>query len=74
MANISVCLNVAGISCQHCVNSINQAVKSLTGVDRVEVNFPGRQVTVEYDPGQVALRAIIAAIEDQGYEVDDSTV
>lgn len=62
-------LSVPDISCDHCKVSIEGAVTELTGVERVEVNIDDRVVDVAYRSDQVSRSQIVAAIEDQGYEV-----
>lgn len=69
MAKETNVLNVEGMSCQHCVNSITKAVGELKGVGRVTVDLKGKTVSVEYDPGQVGLDKVKEVIEDQGYDV-----
>ena len=65
-------LNVNGMSCVHCVNSIEGALKSL-GVQGLgvqgNVNLENGTVTVVYDENKVTLETIKEAIEEQGYEV-----
>jgi copper chaperone len=73
MATKQVNLTVDGMSCQHCVNSITKAVKGVSGVETVNVDLNSKKVSVGFDPGLTALQAIINVIEDQGYEVTDST-
>jgi len=63
----SITLKVEGMSCQHCVNSVEQAVKELGATGRV--NLAGKEVTVEYDESKLSVAAIKEAIEDQGYDV-----
>ena len=65
-----ITLLVPDISCGHCKASIEGAVASLDGVARAEVSVNDRTVEVAYDPAQVDLAAIVAAIDDQGFEVD----
>ncbi|HEX3011655.1 MAG TPA: heavy metal translocating P-type ATPase [Syntrophomonadaceae bacterium] len=62
-------LNVEGMSCNHCVNSVKQAVGSLRGVKKVDVDLAGKKVTVEYDADKVKLDEIKNSIEEAGYEV-----
>jgi copper chaperone len=61
-------LSVPDISCGHCKSSIEGAVGKLDGVSTVEVSIDDRSVDVEFG-SPTDLEAIIAAIEDQGYEV-----
>lgn len=60
-------LNVQGMSCNHCVNSVEGAVKNLGA--SAQVNLAENTVSVEFDESRVSLQAIKEAIEEQGYEV-----
>lgn len=62
-------LNVKGMSCEHCVKAVNGAVGELVGVQSVVVDLKAGTVSVEHDPNQSSVEQIIAAIEDQGYDV-----
>ncbi len=62
-------LSVPDIHCGHCKTSIEGAVAQLEGVDRVEVAIEQRTVEVRFDE-PVTKEAVVAAIENQGYEVD----
>ncbi len=63
-------LSVPEIHCDHCKMSIEGAVGALDGVATAVVNVTARTVTVDYEP-PATMDAIVAAIEDQGYEVPD---
>ena len=65
----TITLSVPDISCAHCKTSIEGAVSPLAGVDSAEVEIDARTVEVKYDEFAVELDAIIAAIDEQGYEV-----
>jgi len=62
-------INVEGMSCSHCENTIKKAVGALNGVDNVMVDLDTKKVIVEYDPDKVELDIIRGTIEDQGYDV-----
>ncbi len=62
-------LQVEGMSCNHCVNSIQKAVGVLAGVSRVEVNLGAKTVSVEFAEDEVSLDKIKETIDDQGYDV-----
>jgi len=64
-------LNVPDISCGHCKSSIEGAVGPLDGVNAVEVHVDERTVDLAYDGTDATFNAIVAAIEEQGYEVPD---
>ncbi|EJQ98014.1 copper chaperone CopZ [Bacillus mycoides] len=62
-------LKVEGMSCGHCVNSIESNVKELNGVEQVKVQLAEGTVEVTIDSSVVTLKDIVAVIEDQGYDV-----
>lgn len=59
--------SVPGVSCAHCQAAITEEVSTLAGVDAVDVDLETKTVTVTGDPLDQA--AIIAAIDEAGYEV-----
>jgi copper chaperone len=70
MATVNTVFDVEGMSCNHCVNSIKNAVGELQGVENVEVDLKAKKVTVGYTAGLVTIQTIKETIEDQGYEVN----
>jgi copper chaperone len=62
-------LSVPEISCGHCKSSIEGAVATLPGVDRVDVRIADKAVDLDYDGTDATFDAIVTAIEDSGYEV-----
>lgn len=62
-------LHVDGMSFEHCVKAITNALSVLPGVTNVSVDLTGKTVAVEYDPAKSPLDKIKFEIEDQGYEV-----
>ena len=63
----STVLKVEGMSCGHCVNSVETALKNIGAAGKVDL--ANKSVSVEFDESQLSLDAIKAAIEDQGYDV-----
>ncbi|WP_248928801.1 copper chaperone CopZ [Paenibacillus hamazuiensis] len=63
----NVTLNVQGMSCNHCVNSIEGAVKEIGATAKVDLQ--SGTVSVQFDESKLSLGAIKEAIEDQGYDV-----
>lgn len=61
-------INVEGMSCGHCVKSIEEAVGNLNGVGKVNVSLKEKKVSVEYDGDKVSLETIKNVINDQGFE------
>ncbi|WP_438267112.1 heavy metal translocating P-type ATPase [Haladaptatus salinisoli] len=61
-------LEIRGMSCANCSGTVGEALESLDGVREATVNFATDEGTVEYDPDEVSLADVYAAIEDAGYE------
>ncbi len=64
-------LSVPDVSCGHCKSSIEGAVGPLDGVELVEVAIDDRTVAVDYDCTEDTFAEIVAAIEEQGYEISE---
>jgi len=67
MSMATVTLQVKGMSCGHCVQSVQNALKEIGAAGTVDL--ASGKVTVEYEEGKVSLEALKEAIEDQGYDV-----
>jgi copper chaperone len=61
-------LSVPEIHCGHCKMSIEGAVGALEGVGEATVDVDARTVTLRFE-APATLEGIVAAIEEQGYEV-----
>lgn len=61
-------LTVPGVSCAHCQAAIVEEVDQVPGVTGVEVDLETKLVTVR--PGRIDDRAVVAAIETAGYDVE----
>lgn len=61
-------LNIQGMSCQHCVSAVHQALTEVEGVEQV--------VSVDLDAGSAEVKgnadtaALIAAVEEEGYTAE----
>lgn len=60
---------VPEVHCGHCVSSIEGALGPMEGVEQAKVDLDARSVTVTYDADTVSRDQLVAAIEDQGYDV-----
>ncbi|NUB90254.1 copper-translocating P-type ATPase [Haloterrigena sp. SYSU A121-1] len=63
-------LDIRGMSCANCSQTISDALESIDGVREATINFATDEGTVEYDPDAVSLAEIYAAIDEAGYEAD----
>ncbi len=61
-----VTLQIDGMSCSHCLNAVNQALSAVPGAVVSSVRMGGAEV--EY-PAQSGTGALVAAVEDAGYNV-----
>ncbi|ARF16817.1 copper chaperone CopZ [Sporosarcina ureae] len=60
---------VQGMSCNHCVNSIEKSVGNLKGISSVNVNLNSGEVVVDFDHTLTTLDQIKETIEEQGYDI-----
>ncbi|MEK4425129.1 copper chaperone CopZ [Solibacillus sp. FSL K6-1523] len=65
----NVTLNVEGMSCGHCVKSVEGSVGALAGVNEVKVNLAEGLVEVAFNEAQVSLDQIKETIDEQGFDV-----
>lgn len=65
----TITLDVKGMSCGGCVNSVKRVVGAIDGVDQVDVSLDAGKVSVSYDAGKAQPEQFKAAIRDAGYEV-----
>ena len=68
----NVTLNVQGMACGSCVNTVSNSMYKIEGIIAVDVNVAEGLVTVEYDDSQVTIEQMINTIELHGYAVVNS--
>jgi copper chaperone len=58
-------LAIEGMSCDHCVRAVQDALRGVPGVtiDRVAIG----RATITYDPTQTTLDEVLDAVADEGY-------
>ncbi|HQW51211.1 MAG TPA: cation transporter [Tepidiformaceae bacterium] len=59
-------LSVTGMTCDHCVQSVTNALKEIPGVSNAVVSLDEKKATVTGDGVDTA--KLIAAVEEEGYE------
>ncbi|WP_135537005.1 heavy metal translocating P-type ATPase [Halostella pelagica] len=74
MSSQTAHLEIQGMSCANCSQTITESLENLDGVSEANINFATDEGTVEYDPGAVSLGEIYDAIEDAGYHAETATV
>lgn len=63
----TIVLKVEGMSCGHCVNSIEGALKRIGAQGKVDLG--AKSVSVQFEEAQLTAQAIKETIEEQGYDV-----
>lgn len=59
-------LKIEGMSCEHCVAAVNEALAEVGGVERVlDVDLDSGIAKIEGDAGN---QALLAAVREEGYE------
>jgi copper ion binding protein len=62
-------LKVSGMTCGHCRGAVESALKTLKGVNDVDIDLKTGKVIVDYDDGAAAEHELAEAIRNAGYEV-----
>jgi copper ion binding protein len=62
---------VTGMTCSHCVASVREEVTKVDGVSAVDVELATGTVIVQSE-GPVDRAAVVAAVDEAGYEVTAS--
>jgi copper chaperone len=60
-------LKIEGMTCDHCVHSVQQALSSLPGVKKALVSLVQKEALIESE-GPLDLSAAIKAVEEEGYK------
>ncbi|GAB3041979.1 heavy metal translocating P-type ATPase [Natronobiforma cellulositropha] len=67
--SVSASVAVLGMSCSTCSTAVGEALESVPGVVRADVNFAADEARVTYNPADASLPAIYDAIEAAGYDL-----
>lgn len=63
----TVTLNIGGMTCMGCVNSVRKVLAAIDGVQSVDVSLERAVATVVYDASRAKPEQFGAAVEDAGY-------
>ena len=63
-------LNINGMTCMGCVNSIKNVVEKISGVNDVDVSLESNQVKIQYDPEKTNINQFKKTIVEAGFEVN----
>lgn len=62
--------SVKGMSCNHCVARIEEAVGRISGVKKVKVQLKKEKAVVKFDEAIVQATEICQAINELGYQAE----
>jgi copper chaperone CopZ len=62
-------LTVPDMSCGHCEMTVKNTLGPIAGIDEVIVDLPTKTVRVTYDPAQVSVDQMGAALAEEFYPV-----
>ena len=66
-------IKVEGMTCQHCVETITDALNNITGLNTVNVDLVKKEVSVKFDENETDLRKISDKIIEVGFELPNNT-
>lgn len=66
-------LNIRGMTCEHCVAAVTEALQGIEGVERAQVELQAGIARVEYDEGRTGVGAMKEAVAEEGYTAEPAT-
>lgn len=66
----TITLNIEGMTCDHCVRAVTEALEGVTGVSTADVSLEQKRAVVTGE--SVNTDALVAAIVEEGYEASTS--
>lgn len=63
-------LRVEGMSCEHCAQSVVQALEAVPGVTGADVSLEGRKADVRIESDAVSTDQLIEAVAEAGYRAE----
>tara|TARA_Y100000588_G_scaffold17702_1_gene18382 strand:+ start:443 stop:643 length:201 start_codon:yes stop_codon:yes gene_type:complete len=63
---------VEGMTCQHCVEIITDALNNINGLNTVNVDLVKKEVSVEFNENETELQKIFDKIIEVGFELPDN--
>ena len=66
-------IKVEGMTCQHCVQTITDALNNITGLNTVNVDLVKKEVRVKFNENETKLKKISDKIIEVGFELPNNT-
>lgn len=64
-------LKVSGMSCDHCVRAVREALERVDGVASARVDLEAGRAVIEYSEGSVTARSLAGVVMDEGYTAEE---
>ena len=64
-----ITLEVNGMTCDHCVQTIKGALNKIIGLNLIEINLDKSQVKIEFNESQTNIKILSDQIVALGFEV-----
>jgi|TARA_B100001765_G_scaffold201208_1_gene154364 copper chaperone len=65
-------IKVEGMTCQHCVQTITDALNNITGLNTVNVDLVKKEVRVKFNENETKLKKISDKIIEVGFELPNN--
>lgn len=65
-----ISLNISGMTCASCVQTIEKYVSNQDGVSNVKVNLLSEEAEIEFDPSIVSEKNLVDWVDDIGYKAE----
>jgi len=65
-------IKVEGMTCQHCVQIITDALNNITGLNTVNVDLVKKEVSVKFNESETKLQKIFDKIIEVGFELPNN--
>lgn len=62
-------INISGMTCEHCVETVTKALEGLSGVNEASVSLAEKSARVSYDEEKIGIPEITKAVTDAGFEI-----
>ncbi|GCF92898.1 copper-binding protein [Enterococcus florum] len=61
---------INGMSCNHCVATVEKAINELPGIDKVKINLKKNEGIVKFDESQINAQQIAEKVTAAGFDTE----
>lgn len=62
-------LKIGGMTCNHCKMKVEKALRTMDGVENVQVDLTTGQATVSFDAAKLRAEDLRTVVSEAGYEI-----